>query len=118
MKTEPRRPLVAVRDDLLLSEEVLLHQPHTQQRRRVMLPFALVFMANAVRAKVPFELRRLDDTLLAQFNGSELEARSEIAVSLPPVGIFLEQFSQAIADQLLERLRAHRPSGSGESPST
>jgi len=117
MMTEPRRPLLTVRDDLLLSEEVLLHQPHTQQRRRVMLPFALVFMANAVRAKVPFELRRLDDTLLAQFNGSELEARSEIAVSLPPVGIFLEQFSQAIADQLLERLGTHRSGASGDSSS-
>jgi hypothetical protein len=112
MKTDPMRPLASAHSDLLLAEEVLLSQPNTQQGRRVLLSFALVFMANALRAKAPFDLRRLDDTLLAQFDGIELTARAEITVSLAPVGTFLEHFSQEITREFLGEVSRQRPSAS------
>ena len=109
-----RAPPPTVRDEILLAEEVLLATHDPPQSHRVLLPFALAYAANAVRVNVPFELRRLDSSVLATYDGERLQARAEIEAVLPSLATFLDDLTSELTRELLARL-APPP---GEPPST
>ena len=103
MKTEPMRRLATPGDDLLLTEEVLLSVRNEPHARRVLLAFALVFIANALRAGVGFELRKLDSRPLAVFDGKQLQSRVEIEAALPSISAFLDRFSEELTQELMKK---------------
>jgi len=110
MKTSPLPAPIIHRDDLLISDEVILTNLRTGESQRLLLPVALVVIANCVHVKTPFELRKLNQELLASFDGNELEGRAEVLTPLPILDNYLENFGNSISQQLLARLRAESES--------
>lgn len=104
MKTQPMKPLLAVRDDLLLTEEVLVRVP--QKERRYLLGHAVTLITSLKQAGVPFEMRRLNQDLLASFDGTEFSANPEVVALVNDLSGFLDQFANNLYRAGMRRAQA------------
>jgi hypothetical protein len=78
---------------LLVSDEVLVlrsgYDPY-----RMLIGLALVRLPGLIDARAPFEVRGLDQTVLATFDGETIKGRPEIIASLKPISSFLDLITE------------------------
>ena len=105
MRTESRRPLTPAPASLLLSDEVLVLRPGYEPYR-MLIALALVRLPALIDSGAPFEVRGLDQSTLATFDGETLKGRAEIIASLKPISKFLNLVTEEavrVARETLQR---------------
>lgn len=104
MKTERQRPQFPVNDDILLAEEILVVLPSSRQPTRMLLGAALPVLYELIHQKRAFEIRRLNQDVLASFDGESYSGRAEILTTIRPVVAYMEKFANAIGAAVAESL--------------
>lgn len=105
MKTERMQPLPEIRDEVLLAEEVLVVRP-SRPPRRMLAACALAALPELLQRKQPFELRRLNQDLLANFDGETIHGRPDVVEPLTSINKYMEMIVRNLSVEIAKRVSA------------